>query len=81
MKKHYQEICYENVATCSNAPNFEGGFDPPFPQNTYTFNRCEMAASGFPDVLPVGYYKIFFSFSGQAEFSMELIVKLTPKMF
>lgn len=81
MKRYYDELVFPNFGNCSNIPRIEGGFKPPFPRNIYILDRCSMNGDGFPDILPVGYYKIMFSLTGQTEFYFDLIIKLTTKLF
>lgn len=80
MNKYYQDLLYSNIANCSNLPEIKGKFVPPFPQDHYLFNRCVVSANGYPDILPLGYYKLIFNIEGEIIITMTLIVKLTPRL-
>ncbi|KAH8409714.1 hypothetical protein KR222_002753, partial [Zaprionus bogoriensis] len=81
MDNYYQDLGYKNFENCSNLPDLKDGFVLPWPQGTYNFNLCAPDVSGFPDILPVGYYKLLFSLTGPVDVHITLIVKLTARMF
>lgn len=76
----YNDFIYKNVAHCSNFPEIKGKFIPPFPQNLYEVKHCDVQANGFPDILPIGYYKLILVNTGQVNMSLMMISKLTTKL-
>ncbi|KAM8703799.1 hypothetical protein ACLKA7_008433 [Drosophila subpalustris] len=64
---YYDDLVYANLGHCSNFPKFKGKFVPPFPKRNYTLNNCALTGDGFPDILPLGYYKIIVRTSGPVE--------------
>jgi len=79
IEDYYNDLLYANLEQCSNMPKFEKKFVPPFPKNVYIFDHCKLTGDGFPDILPVGYYKVFFVISGPVQLDFNLIVKLSAK--
>lgn len=75
----YDEMLYKNAHECSNLKKINGDFVPPFPRGKYWFHQCRGNTSGCPDVLPIGYYKVVLTISGQVDLVLSGIVKLTPK--
>lgn len=80
MENYYQDLLYSNVANCSNIPEIKGKYVSPFPHGHYFVNRCAITANGFPDILPLGYYKLVFNIEGEIIISVTLIMKLIPRM-
>lgn len=76
----YNDVVYKNVGHCSNLPEIKGKFIPPFPQNLYEIKNCEVDVNGFPDIMPIGYYKLILVITGQVNMSITLIAKLTTKL-
>lgn len=76
----YNEMFYKNLHDCSNLEKIEQGFVPPFPRKIYEFRQCVPSTNGFPDVLPLGYYKIVVGFRGQVDIVITFIIKLKPKL-
>lgn len=75
----YDEMLYKNAHECSNLKKINGDFVPPFPRGKYWFHQCRGNTNGCPDVLPIGYYKVVLTISGQVDLVLSGIVKLTPK--
>lgn len=75
----YDEMLYKNAHECSNLKKINGDFVPPFPRGKYWFHQCRGNTNGCPDVLPIGYYKVVLTISGQVDLVLSIIVKLTPK--
>ncbi|XP_017077716.1 uncharacterized protein LOC108112386 [Drosophila eugracilis] len=82
MNTHYKELIMKNFASCSNIPQFEGDFEPPFPKNTYIGEDCVIKGEGFPDMVPSGFYKVIFNCTGpdQPSWSFVAIFKITAQM-
>nr|XP_016940560.1 uncharacterized protein LOC108017901 [Drosophila suzukii] len=80
---YYKDVIIKNLGHCSNLPQFKGKFQPPWPQNTYKFDKCKIDGDGLPDVAPPGFYKILFTQfgSGQPTWGFTAIFKLTAKVF
>ncbi|XP_064543537.1 uncharacterized protein LOC135432023 [Drosophila montana] len=71
---HYKEIAYKNLKECSNIPEPENVY--PWPKGTYHFDNCTVTGDGMPEVVPVGYYKLVFTISGQVDFGFTNIGKV-----
>jgi len=83
LNTYYKDVIIKNLGHCSNLPQFKGKFQPPWPQNTYKFDKCKIDGDGLPDVAPPGFYKILFTQfgSGQPTWGFTAIFKLTAKVF
>lgn len=79
IEHYYNEIVYQNTKHCSNFLEVKGKFIPPFPQNTYQMKQCVVSANGFPDVVPIGYYKFLYKIQGQVNVTLLVIFKVTRK--
>ncbi|XP_017146610.1 uncharacterized protein LOC108158637 [Drosophila miranda] len=80
LNTHYKDMVIENLGSCSNLPQFEDKFVPPWPQKIYNLDKCVADNDGFPEVLPLGFYKIILTFTGPVEWGMTIIVKVTSKL-
>ncbi|XP_020818140.1 uncharacterized protein LOC110191595 [Drosophila serrata] len=80
---HYKDVVIKNLGNCSNLPQFEGKFQPPFPQGTYKLNKCKVDGEGLPEIAPPGFYKIIFTKSGpdQPTWGLTAVFKVTNKLF
>ncbi|XP_017077706.1 uncharacterized protein LOC108112379 isoform X2 [Drosophila eugracilis] len=83
MNTFYKDVIIKSIGKCSDAPQFEGKFEPPFPKKTYTAQNCEIEGEGLPDMAPPGFYKVIFNCFGpdQPSWSIIIVVKITTKMF
>ncbi|XP_030387930.1 uncharacterized protein LOC115634385 [Scaptodrosophila lebanonensis] len=75
----YKEFV-KNFSNCSNLPVYKDNFKPPWPKNKYEFKRCEVAGAGLPEVLPEGFYKLVAAMSGEVDWGLTIILKITTKM-
>ncbi|EDW28780.1 GL19354 [Drosophila persimilis] len=80
---YYKDVFIPNVGYCSNLPHFEANFQPPWPRKTYRLDKCVFSGQGLPEILPLGYYKILFSASGdnQPTWGFTVVLHLTAKLF
>ncbi|XP_016957977.1 uncharacterized protein LOC108029980 [Drosophila biarmipes] len=83
LNTYYKDVIIKNFGGCSNIPQFEDKFEPPWPKKTYIADKCVIDGDGFPEILPIGFYKIVFNCTGpnQPSWSFVAIIKLTTKMF
>ncbi|KAH8348349.1 hypothetical protein KR084_006649, partial [Drosophila pseudotakahashii] len=83
LNTNYKDVLMKNVGHCSNFPQFEGTFQPPWPQSTYKLDKCKITGDGLPDIAPPGFYKIIFSTygNGQPTWGFTGVFKLTNKLF
>ncbi|XP_017117331.1 uncharacterized protein LOC108139199 [Drosophila elegans] len=83
LNTYYKDMIIKNIGHCSNLPQFEGKFQPPWPQNTYKMEKCKFDGDGLPEIAPPGYYKIVFSKFGpdQPTWGFTAVFKLTNKLF
>lgn len=77
----YNEMLYKNFHDCSNLEKISPGFVPPFPRKKYEARQCVPNTHGYPDILPIGYYKIFLNIRGQVDIVFSVILKLKPRLF
>ncbi|BFG03213.1 uncharacterized protein DMAD_02519 [Drosophila madeirensis] len=80
LNTHYKDMVIQNLGSCSDLPQFEDKFVPPWPQKTYKLDKCVADNDGFPEVLPLGFYKIVLSITGPVEWGITIITKLTNKL-
>ncbi|XP_034668580.1 uncharacterized protein LOC117901781 [Drosophila subobscura] len=81
---YYKDVFITNLGNCSNLPKFKRKFQLPWPRGTYNLTQCVFNGKGLPEVLPLGYYKIFFSASGDNEqptWGFVVILHITAKFF
>ncbi|XP_055852510.1 uncharacterized protein LOC129916533 [Episyrphus balteatus] len=64
MTKVYVKMLQEDLKDCTNVPHFEGEFEGPMPQNTYTYKNCVIRTDGMPGHLQPGVYRITAHFVG-----------------
>ncbi|ALC42391.1 CG34028, partial [Drosophila busckii] len=77
-KSFYESIVHKNLAHCSNLPTPDKAY--PIPKGTvYKFDRCVVDGDGMPDYAPDGYYKVVFNATGEVEWTVTIIVKITKK--
>lgn len=84
LNTYYKDVIVKNLGHCSNLPQFEGKFQPPWPKNTYNINKCQVDGEGLPEIAPPGYYKIIFLTYGpdpQPKWGCTAVFKVTNKMF
>ncbi|KAH8237268.1 hypothetical protein KR038_008960, partial [Drosophila bunnanda] len=83
LNTYYKDVVVKNLGHCSNLPQFEGQFEPPFPQGTYKINKCKVDGEGLPEIVLPGFYKIIFSKSGpdQPTWGFTAVFKVTNKLF
>ncbi|XP_002138657.1 uncharacterized protein [Drosophila pseudoobscura] len=83
LDKYYMDVTISNLGHCSNLPQFEGKFQPPWPKDTYHIDKCVFDGEGLPEVLAPGFYKIVFIVTGtnQPEWGFTIVLKITNKMF
>uniref|UniRef100_A0A6P4EA76 Uncharacterized protein LOC108041503 n=1 Tax=Drosophila rhopaloa TaxID=1041015 RepID=A0A6P4EA76_DRORH len=83
LNTYYKDVIMKNFAPCSNVPQFEDKFEPPWPKKTYKAESCVIVGDGLPEVAPPGFYKIIFNCTGpeQPSWSFVGIFKITTKMF
>ncbi|XP_022218383.1 uncharacterized protein LOC111071388 [Drosophila obscura] len=80
LNTHYKDMVIKNLGNCSNLPQFKDKFVPPWPQKTYKLENCVADSDGFPEVLPLGFYKIMLTFTGHVDWGLTIITKLTNKL-
>ncbi|XP_026840750.1 uncharacterized protein LOC113565032 [Drosophila persimilis] len=80
---YYKDLLIPNLGHCSNLPQVEGKFQPPWPKQIYHLDKCVFDGEGLPEVVPTGFYKIIFTVTGpnQPEWGLHLILKVTAKLF
>ncbi|XP_017835540.1 uncharacterized protein LOC108594913 [Drosophila busckii] len=78
LENFYEKMLYLNVKNCSKLPEPENAW--PWARGTYTFKNCVATGDGLPDVTPEGYYKVVFMVTGEVEWNMTSIVKVTTKV-
>ncbi|KAH8308998.1 hypothetical protein KR059_004928, partial [Drosophila kikkawai] len=83
LNTYYKDVIIKNLGHCTNLPQFQGKFQPPFPQGTYKLIKCKSDGDGLPEIAPPGFYKIIFTKSGpdQPTWGFTAIFKLTNKLF
>ncbi|XP_017077713.1 uncharacterized protein LOC108112383 [Drosophila eugracilis] len=83
LNTYYKDVIVKNLGGCSNLPQFEGKFQPPWPKDTYKLDKCQIDGDGLPEYAPPGFYKIVFTTfgKGQPSWGVTAIFKLTNKMF
>ncbi|EDW36377.1 GL17760 [Drosophila persimilis] len=83
LNTYYKDVLIPNLGHCSNLPQFEGKFQPPWPKDTYLVDKCVIEGQGLPEVVPPGFYKIIFIVSGpdQPEWGFTVVLKVTAKLF
>lgn len=84
LNTYYKDVLVKNLGHCSNLPQFEGKFQPPWPKDKYIINKCQVDGDGLPEIAPPGFYKVIFLTYGpdpQPKWSFTGIFKLTNKMF
>ncbi|XP_073817987.1 uncharacterized protein [Musca autumnalis] len=72
----YKEGAMDNFKNCSNLPQFEDKFQPPFVKNTYYMDQCQFDQGGFPDRANEGFYKIAVTGYGEVDWKMDVVFKL-----
>lgn len=80
MNSHYKDVVMPNLGGCSNLPKFEDKFVPPFPQQTYTLDKCVADSDGFPEMVPEGFYRVNFTMTGPVDWGFVLVVKISTKL-
>jgi len=73
------KLFYSDFGSCSNLPAFEEPVVPKWNKNTYIFTQCLPSGDGYPELAPIGYYKLEFKVIGQAELKITATMKITPK--
>ncbi|XP_039483037.1 uncharacterized protein LOC120446233 [Drosophila santomea] len=83
LNTYYKDVIIKNLGYCSNFPQYEGKFQPPWPKKTYKIDKCKIVGDGLPEIAPPGFYKIVFTKfgPGQPTWGFTLVAKLTNKMF
>ncbi|XP_033253670.1 uncharacterized protein LOC117193043 [Drosophila miranda] len=83
LNTYYKDVLINNLGHCSNLPQFEGKFQPPWPKDNYLVDKCVIDGEGLPEVVPLGFYKIIFIISGpdQPEWGFTVVLKVTAKLF
>ncbi|KAH8357755.1 hypothetical protein KR200_009573, partial [Drosophila serrata] len=84
LDNYYKDVIMKMFSHCTNLPQFEGKFQPPWPSKTYVIDKCVLGdGDGLPEVVPPGFYKIVLSFSGtdQPSWGAVAILKITPKIY
>lgn len=77
----YNDLVYANYAHCSNLASIESGtFVSPFPRKNYVILNCSPKANGYPDIVPVGYYKVVVNIRAEVDVSMVFIIKVKSRM-
>lgn len=77
MAEFYKDMLYANLGECSNLA--EPGKEIPWPMITYKFANCAVTGEGMPEIAPEGYYKIFFTVTGQVDWGFVFIMKIVSK--
>ncbi|XP_017087070.3 uncharacterized protein [Drosophila bipectinata] len=83
LNTYYKDVVVKNLGHCSNIPQFEGKFQPPWPKDKFIITKCQVDGDGLPEIAPPGYYKVIFTTYGpdQPKWGLTGIFKLTNKMF
>ncbi|XP_017044439.1 uncharacterized protein LOC108090335 [Drosophila ficusphila] len=83
LNTYYKDMFMKDFVSCSNLPQFEDKFEPPWLKQKYYAEKCIINGEGLPDMVPLGYYKLIFNCTGpdQPSWSFVAVVKLTSKMF
>ncbi|KAH8400791.1 hypothetical protein KR009_000971, partial [Drosophila setifemur] len=75
----YKESFIKNVAHCSDLPQFEGKFEPPWRKGVYTMDKCVLTGEGLPQIAPDGYYRIHFNTTGEVSWGYTAIVRIKQR--
>ncbi|KAH8290438.1 hypothetical protein KR054_002987, partial [Drosophila jambulina] len=84
LDNYYKDVIMKIFSHCSNLPQFEGKFQPPWPVQTYVADKCVLGdGDGLPEMAPPGFYKIIINFTGidQPSWGVVAVFKLKTKMF
>ncbi|XP_030388103.1 uncharacterized protein LOC115634487 [Scaptodrosophila lebanonensis] len=81
LEKFYENLIVKNVGHCSNIPKFGKKYTPPWPKNRYIFDRCVINGDGFPETAPDGFYKVVANITGEVQWVLTFVVKVTTKLF
>ncbi|XP_033253673.1 uncharacterized protein LOC117193046 [Drosophila miranda] len=81
LNTYYKDMVIKNLGDCSDLPQYEDKYVPPFPKKTYTLTRCTVNGKGMPQVLLDGFYKILITISHATVIQkLEVIIKITNTM-
>jgi len=78
--KYYNDCLYENVKHCSNLPPVEEIDNHPVPKKRYYLERCVFPGKGLPEILPEGIYKVVLSITGDFDWGVTFVAKLSSKI-
>ncbi|KAH8237264.1 hypothetical protein KR038_008549, partial [Drosophila bunnanda] len=81
---YYKDVVMKLFRHCSNLPQYEDKFEPPWPAQTYVVDKCVFGdTNGLPEVAPPGFYKVIFNFNGtdQPLWGFVVVLKITPKLY
>ncbi|XP_037713619.1 uncharacterized protein LOC119549541 [Drosophila subpulchrella] len=83
LNTYYKNVIMKNFGPCSNVPQFEDKFQPPWPKQTYNAEKCVFSGEGLPEIILPGFYKIIFNCSGpnQPSWAFVAILKMRNKIF
>lgn len=73
----YQDLVYSNFGSCSDLPEPDSA--TPWNRGNYTFKDCFVDGDGLPEIAPQGFYKVIFTATGEVDWGIEAIVRITDK--
>ncbi|XP_065365679.1 uncharacterized protein LOC135958715 [Calliphora vicina] len=78
IQTHYKDIMMEDLQICAkNAPDLES--DGVVTKRLAEFENCSISNENMPSHLKAGYYKIVLIFTGRANVSLTVVIKVEPK--
>ncbi|XP_030559276.1 uncharacterized protein LOC115761613 [Drosophila novamexicana] len=80
-KAEYDNLLYPNTKRCSNMPRFEGDILHPWPRNLYKFHMCDFKNGIWPEILVDGFYKVKIIVTGEVDWSLTFVVRISSTLF
>ncbi|XP_034480169.1 uncharacterized protein LOC117785977 [Drosophila innubila] len=73
----YEDVVYSNFGSCTTLPTPEKA--NPWQRGNYTFKECVVEGKGMPEIAPQGFYKVIFTATGEVDWGIEAVVRITDK--
>ncbi|XP_030381198.1 uncharacterized protein LOC115629009 [Scaptodrosophila lebanonensis] len=77
----YKEMVTKSIGHCTNMPQYEKKYQPPWPKKLYVFDHCVVNGDGFPEHMVEGYYKVIINITGEVHWVLTFVLKVTSKLF